>query len=194
VINMSLEFDSSVTLSQIPEIRSAVRYAQRKRVVILGAAGNEADTAVAYPARTNGVISVGATTEHLCQADYSNSGAGLDLAAPGGGADAPNLDNPVDAQNCKPGTGGRDIFQQTFTRNVRTFGLPSGFQGTSMASPHVSATAALIIATKRLGPNPSPQAIEQRLKQTARDLGVPGPDTRYGAGLIDAAAAIDPAR
>jgi serine protease len=194
VINMSLEFDSSVTLSQIPEIRSAVRFAIRKGAVITAAAGNEADTAVAYPARTSGVISVAATTEHLCQADYSNSGTGLDVAAPGGGSDAPNLDNPTDAQNCHPGTGGRDIFQQTFTRSVRTFGLPSGFQGTSMASPHVAATAALIIATKRLGPRPSPQAVEQRLEQTARDLGPPGPDNRYGAGLIDAAAAIDPAR
>jgi serine protease len=194
VINMSLEFDSSVTLSQIPEIRSAVRFAIRKGAVITAAAGNEADTAVAYPARTAGVISVAATTEHLCQADYSNSGTGLDVSAPGGGSDAPNLDNPTDLQNCHPGTGGRDIFQQTFTRSVRTFGLPSGFQGTSMASPHVAATAALIIATRRLGPRPSPQAVEQRLKQTARDLGPPGLDNRYGAGLIDAAAAIDPAR
>ena len=43
--------------------------------------------------------------------------------------------------------------------------------GTSMAAPHVSATAALVIASGVLGPNPSPGAIEARLKATARDLG-----------------------
>jgi serine protease len=53
----------------------------------------------------------------------------------------------------------------------------------------VSATAALIIASGVLGRKPTPQAIERRLKATAHDLGPPGPDTTYGAGLIDAGAA-----
>jgi serine protease len=43
-----------------------------------------------------------------------------------------------------------------------------------------------------LGPHPSPAAIEARLKATARDLGAPGPDDFYGAGLIDATAATTP--
>jgi serine protease len=43
-----------------------------------------------------------------------------------------------------------------------------------------------------MGAHPTPGAIEQRLKATARDLGAPGPDTRYGAGLLDAAAATAP--
>jgi serine protease len=63
-----------------------------------------------------------------------------------------------------------------------------------MASPHVAAAAALLIASKRLGVNPTPAAVEQRLELTSRDLGPPGYDTRYGAGLLDAAAALDPAR
>jgi serine protease len=61
-----------------------------------------------------------------------------------------------------------------------------------MSSPHVAAIAALLIATKRLGAHPSPDAVEQRIKQTARDLGPPCPDPRYGAGLVDAAAALAP--
>ena len=61
-----------------------------------------------------------------------------------------------------------------------------------MAAPHVSAAAALVIATRRLGSRPSPRAVETRLEDTARDLGPAGYDTRYGHGLIDAAAAIDP--
>ena len=43
---------------------SAIRYAHSKGVVVVGAAGNAAESAVAYPARTNYVISVGGTTEH----------------------------------------------------------------------------------------------------------------------------------
>jgi serine protease len=198
VINLSLEFDASVTASQIPEIVSAIRYAHSRRAVIVGASGNEGNIAVAYPARSAHVISVAATTENLCQAEYSNSGRGLDVAAPGGGIDTPAPapgtpgENPRDAASCRPDEPGPDIIQQTFTRSVRRFGLPPGYQGTSMASPHVAATAALIIATKVLGERPSPAAIEQRLKATARDLGPDGYDTRYGAGLIDAAAAIRP--
>ena len=58
-----------------------------------------------------------------------------------------------------------------------------------MAAPHVAATAALVVASGVVGENPSPAAIEARLKQTAHDLGRPGPDALYGAGLVDAAAA-----
>jgi serine protease len=192
VINMSLEFDSSITARQIPDIVSAVRYAHNRGSVVVGAAGNAAETAVAYPARTTYVMSVGGTTEHGCEADYSNSGSGLDVVGPGGGDDAPIDDNPADVQNCRPAERGRDIYQVTFTRDVKTFGIPTNYEGTSMAAPHVSAIAALIVATGVIGQNPKPQAIEARIKQTARDLGAVGPDTRYGHGLVDAAAAINP--
>ena len=75
---------------------------------------------------------------------------------------------------------------------MRTFGLPGRYEGTSMAAPHVSATAALMVASGLLGQRPSPDAIEARLKATARDLGPPGPDDNYGAGLVDATAATAP--
>jgi len=58
-----------------------------------------------------------------------------------------------------------------------------------MATPHVAATAALIIASGVLGPRPTPDAIVARLKATARKL---GDANHYGAGLIDAAAATAP--
>ena len=76
---------------------------------------------------------------------------------------------------------------------VRTFGIPSNYEGTSMACPHVSAIAALIIATGVIGKHPKPQAVEARIKATARDLGPPGVDRRYGAGLVSAFQAINPA-
>jgi serine protease len=61
-----------------------------------------------------------------------------------------------------------------------------------MAAPHVTGIAALVIASGTIGADPSPAALEARLKVTARDLGVPGPDNRYGAGLVDGAAATAP--
>src|SRR3954451_24589833 len=191
VINMSVEFESGMRAGDIPEVLSAIRYASHKGSILVAASGNEGDTRVTYPAAAPQVISVGATTVDGCQADYSNGGNRLDVVAPGGGADAPNSDNPVDQQNCHPENRGRAIFQESFTRNPRTFGLV-GFEGTSFATPHVSAIAALIIATKRLGAHPTPAQVKQRIEQTAHDLGPPGPDQRYGFGLVDAAAAIAP--
>jgi serine protease len=189
IINLSFEFGATVRAREIPEILDALRFAHGKGVLIVGAAGNAAAASVAYPARAGDVLSVGATTEHGCVAEYSNEGPTLDLVAPGGGKDA---DLPGDP-DCRPDEHtGRDIVQMTFSSSVHSFGLPGGYEGTSMAAPHVSGTAALVIASGILGRDPSPAAIEVRLKATARDLGPPGPDVHYGAGLIDAAAATAP--
>jgi serine protease len=91
-----------------------------------------------------------------------------------------------------PGRRGRLIYQ--ITVRPPWFGrfLPAPYAGTSMAAPHVSATAALVLASRVLGSRASSDAVEARLTQTARDLGAPGYDTRYGWGLVDAAAATAP--
>jgi serine protease len=189
VINLSFEFGTQVTRAEIPDILAALRYAHRKGALVVGASGNAAARSVAYPARASQVLSVGATTQHGCVAEYSNNGANLDLVAPGGGEDARI---PGDT-NCRPTErAGGNIFQMTFDGSVRRFGLPGGYMGTSMAAPHVSAAAALVIASGVIGPNPSPDAVEARLKATARDLGTAGPDAFYGAGMVDAAAATAP--
>ena len=193
IINLSFEFGSGVTRQQIPDILSALRHARAKGALVVGASGNASAATVAYPARSGDVLSVGATTQHGCEADYSNEGQDLDVVAPGGGPDDPTL---VDDPACHPNDPvGGDIYQMTFATETsfRRFGLPSGYIGTSMAAPHVTATAALVVASGVLGPDPTPGQIERRLETTAHDLGVPGHDPHYGWGLIDAAAATDPA-
>jgi serine protease len=187
IINLSLEFSSSVSAADIPELIEALHYANRHGVLVVAAAGNEGSSTIPYPARTKHVISVGATTEHGCLASYSNEGRGVTLVAPGGGPDASIPGDP----NCNPELpSGRDIFQMTFTGpSPRIFGFPGGYEGTSMATPHVTATAALVIAAGILGRKPTPAQLTARLEATARTLGDPQDRALYGAGLLDAAAA-----
>jgi len=189
VINLSLEFSSFTHAGEIPDLLRAIRYAHQHGVLVVAAAGNEADTVVAYPARAQNVVAVGATTEHECLADYSDIGRGLTLVAPGGGDDAALAD-----PHCRPnGPGGRPIYQLTLLgSDPQRFGFPSDYIGTSMAAPHVSATAGLVIASGVIGAHPSPDALTRRLEQTARDLGPAGYDPQYGWGLVNAATATAP--
>lgn len=190
VINLSLEFSAAVRSADIPDIAAALRYAHDRGVLVIAAAGNQRSPQVAYPARAKYVLAVAATTASGCQARYSNSGSHVDIAAPGGGADAPNTDTEYDATHCRPGGRRNFIYQQTFTTSVSRFGFPRGYEGTSMAAPHVAGVAALVIGANRLGANPTPVAVERHLESTARDIGLPGWDPRYGYGLLDAAAAL----
>jgi serine protease len=192
IINLSLEFTAgTVKAASIPELIAAIDYAHAKNVLLVAASGNEEDAQLSYPAKAKWVVAVGATTQDGCMGDYSNYGAGLTLVAPGGGPDS-NL--PHDDANCHPASAaGSDIFQETFadveSPSVRVFGLPGGYFGTSMAAPHVSATAALIIASRLLGAHPSVAALTERLVATATPLGSSADRRYYGAGLVNAAAA-----
>ncbi len=190
VINLSLEFDPSINQGDIPDILTAIRYAHNHGVVVVAASGNEGIGRVAYPARAKPVISVGATTRDRCLADYSNGGARLSLVAPGGGQDSTFINDP----SCQPGRNLPNIFQMTFPNPHKpaSFGYPRGWYGTSMATPHVAAVAALVIASGVLGPHPSPDRILRRLEQTATALGGSKPNKNYGYGLVNAGAATSP--
>lgn len=188
IINLSLEFSPEITSQEIPELLDAIAAARKQGILVVGASGNEGYRAIAWPARASNVLAVGATTERGCLSEFSNEGRGLDIVAPGGGQDASTTGEAI----CKPSEPGRPIYQLTFVGSVRKFGLPGTYEGTSMAAPHVSAAAALVIASKTLGANPTPAQLESHLKRTARDLGTAGYDRRYGWGLLDAAAATAP--
>jgi serine protease len=191
VINLSLEFAPFVDAGDIPDVLAALTYAREHGVLVVTVAGNESNPSeLPFPARSSRVLSVAATTANGCQAKYSNAGPQLDVAAPGGGPDGALANDDWDRAHCHPETPGRSIYQETLSDDPPRFALPPGYYGTSMASPHVAGLAALIIASKRLGPRPSPAAVQQLIEQTARDVGPPGYDIRYGHGLIDAAAAL----
>lgn len=187
VINMSLEFSLDITSSEIPEIVSAIRFAHNRGVVVVAAAGNEGDTQLAYPAAVPEVISVGATTQDRCLADYSNNGPRLDLVAPGGGDDDPSLNDP----HCNAYKNLPSIYQMTLTdpSHPARFGYPGYVYGTSMSSPEVAATAALVIASGVIGRHPSPQQILKRLEDTATPLDGSQPNSNYGWGMVNAGAA-----
>jgi serine protease len=190
VINMSFEFSLGVnSCGKIKGICSAIKYAFKKGVLVVAAAGNENGEPVAYPAGAPHALGVGRTTKDACLASESRTGAGLDVVAPGGGFPLLASCGTDDALFSR----GVPIFQLTFVGGgFKTFGYPGGYEGTSMAAAHASGVAALVIASRVVGR--SPTAVECQLEATARrsdaELGQPYDQRLFGAGLIDAAAAV----
>jgi len=174
VINLSLGGDAD---SQT--LKEAVAYAYQKGVTVVAACGNDNKPNCLYPAAYDGyVIAVGATQYDETKAPYSNYGPSLDLVAPGGNT---SLDQNGDGY-------GDGVLQQTFTKSGQT--ITWGyyfFQGTSMAAPHVSGIAVLLISAGRAN---TPDQVRAILQQTVEDKGTPGIDDVYGWGLVDAAAAL----
>jgi serine protease len=190
VINMSFEFSLKVnSCGKIKGICSAVKYAFKKGALVVAAAGNENGEPVAFPAAAPHVLGVGRTTKDACLASDSRTGAGLDLVAPGGGFPLLSTCGSDDSLF----TRGVPIFQLTFSGPGYTnFGYPGGYEGTSMAAAHASGVAAMVIASGVVGS--SPTAVGCQLAGTARrtdaQLGQPYDPRLFGAGLIDAAAAV----
>ena len=171
IINLSLGGQvSSKTLE------SAVKYATEQRVLIVAASGNDGNRTISFPAAYNNyVLSVGAVDRLNRVTTYSNNGQGLDLVAYGG-----DLQSDTNRDGYKDG-----ILQQTFSGSPTNFGY-FFFQGTSMATPHVAASAALLIE-KGIK---DPWALTQNLFASATDLGAKGYDSNSGYGLVNPLAAL----
>ncbi|WP_440951900.1 S8 family serine peptidase [Methanococcoides sp. FTZ1] len=173
VISMSLGYSPGYYPGAL--LDEALEDAHSRGVTIVAAAGNDRTGVVSYPAAYEKCIAVGATGNDAKLAYYSNYGEAIDIVAPGG-----NLRRDVDRDGYADG-----ILQNTFNPETYEFGYYF-FQGTSMATPHVSGVAALLIAQ-----GASNAEVRTALESTARDLGDTGWDTTYGWGLIDAKAALD---
>jgi serine protease len=181
VINMSFNFQCG---DEAPPLDEALRRAYRRGVVTVAAIGNRrSEDCVAPPATGPQVIGVGGSTQGGCLGNYSVlPGKGVDLLGPGGGKGAAGC----------PSVLSEPIYQVTFLTRTDTkhFGEPTNYGGTSMAAAHVSAVAAMVIASGVLGEDPTPAMVFRRLRNTARDLGLR--PRKQGAGLIDAARATEP--
>jgi len=153
VISMSLGSDFGSI-----SLKKACNSAYSAGVLLVAAAGNDGDSLgkgnnVDYPGAYSSVIAVAATNSNDERAGWSSTGSAVELSAPGVSINSTYL---------------------------------GGYQtedGTSMACPHVSGTAALVIAS---GSSLSNDDVRLRLQETADDLGATGKDNQYGYGLVDA--------
>ncbi|MHB8991418.1 MAG: S8 family serine peptidase, partial [Chloroflexota bacterium] len=142
----------------------AIRYAHSKGAVLVAAAGNTAnlDNAVIYPAAHEQVLAVAATDEEDNVPDFSQHHPYVAISAPGVG------------------------ILSTYWR-AAGYGNYAAASGTSAAAPHVAGLAALILSAN---PSLSNDQVKSILQKTAEDLGVPGRDEYYGAGVINAFNAV----
>lgn len=178
----------------------ATTYAYQKGTTVIVSAGNDAidrDHDGSYwvvPADCPHVITVAATNPvgwaldptnaNLdVPASYSNYGQSrISLSAPGGDSVYPGNDNSTVAGVLRPTW----VFDMVFapSNRVGASNFYSWAAGTSMAAPHVSGVAAIIIG--RNGGSMKPAAVEAALRATADDLGKPGKDDHHGAGRVNA--------
>jgi hypothetical protein len=164
VITMSLGTSAvSSTSCDGNDMAMAGNSAVDQGVVVFASSGNGGQTnGISYPACGSKIISVGSVDDNNTRSSFSNGGTQLDIVAPG------------------------DPITSTVPTGACAYCDSSGLRslsGTSMATPHASATAALLL---QANPNLLPLDIKNILQQSALDLGSVGFDNLYGYGRIDA--------
>ena len=170
VINMSLGGSGACGATT----QNAINSARARGTVVIVAAGNSnTDASTATPANCAGVITVAATNRAGGRAFYSNYGAVVDVAAPGGETRIAG-NGILSTLNAGATTPGADNY--------------AFYQGTSMAAPHVAGVVALMLSKNGAL---TPDGVESRLKSSARAF--PATCTSCGAGIVDANAAVDAA-
>ena len=154
-----------------------VAYADSHGVIVCAAAGNNWQGSVSWPGAYSttysNVICVSATDHNDESSPFSSIGPEVTISAPGG------YGSPFDED---------DIISTFPNYEVQLnvdYGLPQDYSplaGTSMATPHVSGFAALILS---LNPSMSPDSVRQIMINTSDDLGPAGFDNQFGWGRIN---------
>jgi hypothetical protein len=161
VLNLSLGGTQSSQAEQLLFDRL-----ERAGVTVVAAMGNEHDhgNPVEYPAAYEHVLAVGAVAETNRRSPFSNTGAHIGLAAPGSNV-LSTL--PTTASSFRPDT------------------RYASWSGTSMATPHVAAGAALVAARH---PDFTPADTKEHLRSRAAkvaDMGGKSFTEEFGSGLLD---------
>jgi serine protease len=164
VINLSLSSPAGVR----PAFEALVSQYQNEVLFVI-ASGNDSSSQLADPAslanRYGNVIAVGAVDRQANHFDYSNYGRGLTISAP---SDVVAADGSL-------------------IGNTVRFDYTNRSGGTSSATPNVTGVASLVWSAN---PNLTAAQVREVIASTAYDLGNPGYDTLYGAGFVNADAAI----
>jgi subtilisin family serine protease len=140
-------------------LHDAIRYAYERDVVLVAATGNDNTSDPGYPAAYPEVLAVSATDAAQERAFFSNYGEYIDVVAPG-----------VNIASTYPGN------------------QYAALSGTSMASPHVAALAAMI---RSVNPQLSSQEVTDIIRKTASDMGPQGKDDYFGYGQINVQKALE---
>ena len=169
VLNLSLGGSGSCSATFQNAINDVVA---RGTVVVVAAGNSNVDAANSSPASCNGVIAVGATTRSGARASFSNYGAKVAISAPGAS------------------------ILSTLNTGTSVPASPSyaWYSGTSMAAPHIAGVVSLMLS---LNATLTPAQVLTMLKSSARGFptgtGADCTSALCGAGIVDAAAAVDAA-
>jgi serine protease len=189
VLNMSI----GRTGPPAPVVQEAIAYAVSRGAFVAVAGGNDfregnpTERLAEFAPQINGMVAVSAVGRDRARAIYSSTGPHIELTAPGGDASRGGATSAILQQTY-------DLdFVETFFDGPSRFRPPrfdvfayERFQGTSMAAPHVSGLAAMLIQQGIT----NPAAIEAAMKQYATDLGASGRDDEYGFGMINPRASL----
>lgn len=175
VLNLSLGGLGSCASTYQAAINSA---RSRNSVVVIAAGNDNVDVSGFQPANCSGVIAVAAVDRTGYKASYSDFGAGVTIAAPGGDTTASSSNGVLSTFNSGTTSPGSDTYAFD--------------QGTSMATPHVAGVAALLLA---VNPSLTPDQVAGLIQATSRPF-LTGPNTcilKCGTGIVDAYAAVSAA-
>jgi serine protease len=152
--------------------QNAINSARSRGASVIVAAGNSnANAANFSPANCSGVVTVAATGRNGGKASYSNFGSTVEVAAPGGSGGANSVLSTLNSGSTTPGSDSYALYN-----------------GTSMATPHVSGVVALMLQAKS---TLTPDEVTQILQSTARAF--PATCSQCGSGIVNANAAVDAA-